>query len=134
MTSSIAAPALAGIPVTHRGVTHEFTVVSGPRPAGEHPQSLVELVGAGPGCAAPIVLMMGLKNLPRIAARLIAEGRPAGTPVAVVQEGSTAHQRSLRSTLGTVAVDVAAAGIRPPAVVVIGEGVDVVRRTEEVST
>jgi uroporphyrin-III C-methyltransferase/precorrin-2 dehydrogenase/sirohydrochlorin ferrochelatase len=65
--------------------------------------------------------MMGLKNLPRIAERLIAEGRPADTPVAVVQEGSTHHQRSLRSTLAAVAVDVVAAGLRSPAVVVIGD-------------
>lgn len=73
--------------------------------------------------------MMGLKNLPAIAERLIAEGRSADTPVGVVQEGSTAHQRSLRSTLGAVTGDVAAAGIRPPAVVVIG---DVVAVAEEI--
>ncbi|MGX6602198.1 uroporphyrinogen-III C-methyltransferase [Micromonosporaceae bacterium Da 78-11] len=125
VTSSIAAPALAGIPVTHRGVTHEFTVVSGHVPP-DSPASLVDWSALG-RLRGTVVLMMGLKNLPHIAARLIAEGRPAGTPVAVVQEGSTEHQRSLRSTLGAVAADVAAAGIRPPAVVVIGEVVDVVR-------
>jgi uroporphyrin-III C-methyltransferase/precorrin-2 dehydrogenase/sirohydrochlorin ferrochelatase len=64
---------------------------------------------------------MGLKNLGQITARLIAEGRPAETPAAVVQEGSTSHQRSLRSTLGEVTAAVAEAGIRPPAVVVIGD-------------
>jgi uroporphyrin-III C-methyltransferase/precorrin-2 dehydrogenase/sirohydrochlorin ferrochelatase len=126
VTSSIAAPALAGIPVTHRGVTHEFTVVSGHVPP-ESPASLVDWPALG-RLRGTVVLMMGLKNLPKIAARLIAEGRAAGTPVAVVQEGSTAHQRSLRSTLGAVAADVAAAGIRPPAVVVIGDVVDVGRR------
>jgi len=123
VTSSIAAPALAGIPVTHRGVAHEFTVVSG-HVAPDSEQSLVDWPALG-RLRGTIVVMMGLKNLPAIAARLIAEGRPADTPVAVVQEGSTAHQRSLRSTLGAVAADVAEAGLRPPATVVIGDVVGV---------
>jgi uroporphyrin-III C-methyltransferase/precorrin-2 dehydrogenase/sirohydrochlorin ferrochelatase len=123
VTSSIAAPALAGIPVTHRGVAHEFTVVSGHVPPDSE-QSLVDWPALG-RLRGTIVVMMGLKNLPAIAERLIAEGRPADTPVAVVQEGSTAHQRSLRSTLGAVAADVADAGLRPPATVVIGEVVGV---------
>ncbi|GAA0530642.1 uroporphyrinogen-III C-methyltransferase [Paractinoplanes ferrugineus] len=118
VTSSIAAPALAGIPVTHRGVAHEFTVVSG-HVAPDSGQSLVDW-SALARMRGTIVVMMGLKNLPKIAARLIAEGRPADTPAAVVQEGSTPDQRSLRSTLGTVADDAAAAGLRPPATVVIG--------------
>jgi uroporphyrin-III C-methyltransferase / precorrin-2 dehydrogenase / sirohydrochlorin ferrochelatase len=119
VTSSIAAPALAGIPVTHRGVAHEFTVVSGHVPP-DSPQSLVDWPALG-RLRGTVVVMMGLKNLPKIAARLIAEGRPAETPVAVVQEGSTPDQRSLRSTLGAVAEDAAAAGLRPPATVVIGD-------------
>ncbi|GIM96845.1 uroporphyrinogen-III C-methyltransferase [Paractinoplanes toevensis] len=118
VTSSIAAPALAGIPVTHRGIAHEFTVVSGHVPP-DSPQSLVDWPALG-RLRGTVVVMMGLKNLPKIAARLIAEGRPADTLVAVVQEGSTPDQRSLRSTLGAVADDAAAAGLRPPATVVIG--------------
>ncbi|WP_328466234.1 uroporphyrinogen-III C-methyltransferase [Actinoplanes sp. NBC_00393] len=127
VTSSIAAPALAGIPVTHRGVAHEFSVVSGHIPP-DHPDSLVDWAALA-RLRGTLVVMMGLKNLPAIAERLIAEGRSADTPVGVVQEGSTAHQRSLRSTLGAVTGDVAAAGIRPPAVVVIG---DVVAVAEEI--
>ncbi|MET0423286.1 MAG: uroporphyrinogen-III C-methyltransferase [Actinoplanes sp.] len=119
VTSSIAAPALAGIPVTHRGVAHEFTVVSGHVPP-DSPASLVDWPALA-RMRGTVVVLMGLKNLPKIAARLIAEGRSADTPAAVVQEGSTTHQRSLRSTLGEIAADVAEAGIRPPAVVVIGE-------------
>ncbi|WIM97603.1 uroporphyrinogen-III C-methyltransferase [Actinoplanes oblitus] len=119
VTSSIAAPALAGIPVTHRGVAHEFTVVSGHIPP-DHPDSLVDWPALA-RLRGTLVVLMGLKNLPKIAERLLAEGRDTDTPVAVIQEGSTAHQRSLRSTLGAVAGEVAAAGIRPPAVVVIGE-------------
>ncbi|MEU4239959.1 uroporphyrinogen-III C-methyltransferase [Actinoplanes sp. NPDC026619] len=123
VTSSIAAPALAGIPVTHRGVAHEFTVVSG-HVAPDSAQSLVDWAALG-RLRGTIVVMMGLKNLPKIAARLIAEGRSADTPVAVVQEGSTPDQRSLRSTLGQVADDAVAAGLRPPATVVIGDVVSV---------
>jgi len=70
-------------------------------------------------------VLMGLKNLPKIAAQLIADGKAADTPAAVVQEGSTDAQRVLRSTLGQVAAATAEAGIRPPAVVVIGDVVAV---------
>ncbi|WP_067497032.1 uroporphyrinogen-III C-methyltransferase [Actinoplanes sp. TFC3] len=123
VTSSIAAPELAGIPVTHRGVAHEFTVVSGHVPP-ESTQSLVDWAALA-RLRGTLVIMMGLKNLPKIAERLIAEGRGADTPAAVVQEGSTSSQRVLQSTLGEVAAATAAAGLRPPAVVVIGEVVGV---------
>lgn len=123
VTSSIAAPALAGIPVTHRGVAHEFTVISGHIPP-DHPDSLVDWAAVA-RLRGTVVLMMALKNLPLIADRLIAEGRSASTPVGVVQEGSTAHQRSLFSTLEKAAAETAAAGIRPPAIVVIGDVVSV---------
>ncbi|XVU26855.1 uroporphyrinogen-III C-methyltransferase [Actinoplanes sp. CA-054009] len=123
VTSSIAAPALAGIPVTHRGVAHEFTVVSG-HVAPDSDASLVDWAALA-RMRGTIVVLMGLKNLPKIAERLIAEGRAAETPAAVVQEGSTAHQRSLRGTLGSIAADAAEAGIHPPAIVVIGDVVHV---------
>ncbi|MEV4708925.1 uroporphyrinogen-III C-methyltransferase [Actinoplanes sp. NPDC049316] len=123
VTSSIAAPALAGIPVTHRGVAHEFTVVSGHVPP-ESDQSLVDWAALA-RLRGTLVVLMGLKNLPKIAQRLLAEGRAADTPAAVVQEGSTTSQRVLRSTLGEVAAATAAAGLRPPAVVVIGDVVPV---------
>ncbi|MFI7599019.1 uroporphyrinogen-III C-methyltransferase [Actinoplanes sp. NPDC049681] len=123
VTSSIAAAALAGIPVTHRGVAHEFAVVSGHVPP-ESDQSLVDWAALA-RLRGTLVIMMGLKNLPKIAERLLAEGRAADTPAAVVQEGSTSSQRVLRSTLGEVAAATAAAGLRPPAVVVIGDVVPV---------
>jgi uroporphyrin-III C-methyltransferase/precorrin-2 dehydrogenase/sirohydrochlorin ferrochelatase len=119
VTSSIAAPALAGIPVTHRGVAHEFAVVSGHVPP-ESPQSLVDWAALAK-LRGTLVVLMGLKNLPAIAARLLAEGKPADTPAAVVQEGSTDAQRVLRGTLGSIATDCREAGIRPPSVVVIGD-------------
>ncbi|MEU4382882.1 uroporphyrinogen-III C-methyltransferase [Micromonospora echinofusca] len=122
VTSSIAAPAAAGIPVTHRGVAHEFTVVSG-HVAPDSPASLVRW-DALAGLRGTLVVLMGLKNLAAITATLVAHGRPARTPAAVVQEATTGAQRVLRSTLGAVAADVVAAGLRPPAVVVLGDVVD----------
>jgi uroporphyrin-III C-methyltransferase/precorrin-2 dehydrogenase/sirohydrochlorin ferrochelatase len=119
VTSSIAAPALAGIPVTHRGVAHEFTVVSGHVPP-EDPASLVDWPALAQ-MRGTLVIMMGLKNLASIAGTLLDNGRDQATPTALVQEGSTDHQRVLRTTLGAAAGDAAAAGIRPPAVVVIGD-------------
>ena len=119
VTSSIAAPALAGIPVTHRGVAHEFTVVSGHVPP-EDPASLVDWPALA-RMRGTLVIMMGLKNLPSIARTLVENGRDQATPAALVQEGSTDHQRVLRTTLGAAAGDAAAARIRPPAVVVIGD-------------
>lgn len=118
VSSSIAAPALAGIPVTHRGVAHEFTVVSGHVPP-EHPTSLVDWAALA-RMRGTLVVLMGLKNLAAITGTLVANGRPADTPAAVVQEGTTGAQRTLRSTLGEVADDVVAAGLRPPAVLVVG--------------
>ncbi|MEU5566612.1 uroporphyrinogen-III C-methyltransferase [Micromonospora musae] len=122
VTSAVAVPAVAGVPVTHRAVAHEFTVVSG-HVAPDSPDSLVrwEALAALRGT---LVILMGLKNLAAIAATLLAHGRPGRTPVAVVQEGTTGAQRTIRSTLDTVAADVTAAGLRPPAVVVVGDVVN----------
>ncbi|MET8371294.1 uroporphyrinogen-III C-methyltransferase [Micromonospora profundi] len=119
VTSSIAAPAAAGIPVTHRGVAHEFTVVSG-HLAPDSPASLVRW-DALAGLRGTLVILMGLKNLAAITATLIAHGRPPQTPAAVVQEATTGAQRVLRSTLDAVAADAVAADLRPPAVVVVGD-------------
>ncbi|PYC66025.1 uroporphyrinogen-III C-methyltransferase [Micromonospora arborensis] len=119
VTSSIAAPSAAGIPVTHRGVAHEFTVVSG-HLAPDSPASLVRW-DALAGLRGTLVILMGLKNLAAITATLIAHGRSPQTPAAVVQEATTGTQRALRSTLGEVAADALAADIRPPAVVVVGD-------------
>ncbi|MEU7928907.1 uroporphyrinogen-III C-methyltransferase [Micromonospora sp. NPDC049107] len=119
VTSSIAAPAAAGIPVTHRGVAHEFTVVSG-HVAPDSPASLVRW-DALAGLRGTLVILMGLKNLAAIAETLIAHGRSPQTPAAVVQEATTGTQRVLRSTLEVVAADVHTAEVRPPAVVVVGD-------------
>lgn len=119
VTSAIAAAAGAGVPVTHRAVAHEFTVVSGHLPP-DSPTSLVRWEHLA-GLRGTLVILMGLKNLAAISATLVAHGRPAQTPAVVVQEGTTGAQRTIRSTLDVVAADVAAAGLRPPAVVVVGD-------------
>ncbi|MEU7714035.1 uroporphyrinogen-III C-methyltransferase [Micromonospora chalcea] len=119
VTSAVAVPEVAGVPVTHRGVAHEFTVVSG-HVAPDSPASLVRWEALA-GLRGTLVILMGLKNLAAIAATLIAHGKPADTPAAVIQEGTTAGQRTLRSTLATVAADVEAAALRPPAIVVVGD-------------
>jgi uroporphyrin-III C-methyltransferase/precorrin-2 dehydrogenase/sirohydrochlorin ferrochelatase len=118
VTSAIAAPAAAGVPVTHRGVAHELVVVSGHLPP-DHPRSLVDWRAVA-RLRGTVCVLMGLQHLPAITATLLAHGRPAETPVAVVQEATTPAQRVLRGRLDTIAEEVAAAGMRPPAVVVIG--------------
>jgi uroporphyrin-III C-methyltransferase/precorrin-2 dehydrogenase/sirohydrochlorin ferrochelatase len=122
VTSAVAAPAAAGIPVTHRGMAHEFVVVSGHLPPGDE-ASLVDWPALA-RLRGTLVILMGLANLAAIVAVLVANGRPAGSPAAVVQEGTTAGQRILRAPLGELARRVAEDGLRPPAVVVVGGVVD----------
>lgn len=123
VTSAISVPALAGVPVTHRGVAHELVIVSGHLPPG-HESSLVDWAALG-RLRGTIVVMMGVDTLPAIAAELIAGGRAADTPVAVVQSGSTAGERRVLATLSTVADVVAAEQVSAPATVVIGDVVGV---------
>lgn len=118
VTSAFGAPAVAGIPVTHRGVAHEVVVVSG-HVAPDSELSLVDWPALA-RMRGTIVLMMGVERIAAFADTLLSGGRPSDTPVAVVQEGTTRTQRVLRSTLDKVADDVVSEGIRPPAVIVIG--------------
>jgi uroporphyrin-III C-methyltransferase/precorrin-2 dehydrogenase/sirohydrochlorin ferrochelatase len=118
VTSAIAVPAAAGIPVTHRGVTHEFVVVSG-HVAPDHPDSLVDWPALA-RLRGTLVLLMAVERLDQFAAALLAGGRPADSPATVIQEGTLLGQRVLRADLATIAERVRAEGIRPPAIVVIG--------------
>lgn len=118
VTSAIAVPALAGVPVTHRSVTHEFVVVSGHVPP-EHPESLVNW-NALAAMSGTIVLLMAVERIEQFADALLRGGRPADTPVLVVQSGSTAAERSLRATLADAPQRIREEGIRPPAIIVIG--------------
>ncbi|MGY1639544.1 uroporphyrinogen-III C-methyltransferase [Geodermatophilus sp. SYSU D00703] len=119
VTSAIGVPGLAGIPVTHRGLTHEFVVVSGHVPPG-HPQSLVDWPALA-RLRGTLVVLMGVDSAPAIAAALVEHGRDPETPVAVVADGSTPTQRTVRTTLAGLGKTLAEEGIRPPAVWVVGE-------------
>lgn len=118
VTSAIAVPAMAGVPVTHRAVNHEFVVVSGHIPPG-HPESLVNW-DALAAMSGTIVLLMAVERIEQFSEALLKGGRPADTPVLVVQHGTTAAEHTLRATLGDAPEKIRAEGIRPPAIIVIG--------------
>lgn len=118
VTSAIAVPALAGVPVTHRAVNHEFVVVSG-HLSPQDPESLVNW-NALAQLSGTLVLLMAVERIGLFAEVLQAGGRPAQTPVLVVQHGTTAAERVLRATLADVAEEIRDQGIRPPAIIVIG--------------
>jgi uroporphyrin-III C-methyltransferase / precorrin-2 dehydrogenase / sirohydrochlorin ferrochelatase len=118
VTSAIAVPALAGVPVTHRSVTHEFVVVSGHVAPGD-PESLVNW-NALAAMSGTIVLMMAVERIELFADVLLKGGRPAETPVLVVQQGTTSAERTVRTTLADAPKRIREDGVRPPAIVVIG--------------
>ena len=120
VTSAVSVPAAAGIPVTHRGITASFVVASAHEGA-DHVLS----ASADAAPDATLVLLMGVTRLAETARALIAAGRPASTPVALVERGWTPQQRTTVSTLERAAEDAARAGVRAPAVVVVGEVVAV---------
>ncbi len=118
VTSAIAVPALAGVPVTHRAINHEFVVVSGHLAPG-HPESLVNW-NALAELSGTIVLLMAVERIELFVDALLKGGRPADTPVLVVQHGTTSAQQTLHATLIDTPEKIRAEGIRPPAIVVIG--------------
>ena len=118
VTSAFAAPAVADVPVSHRGVAHEIVVVSG-HVAPDDPRSLVDWPALG-RLRGTVVLLMAVERIGAFATALVQGGRPADTPVAVVQDGTMRIQRSVRATLATVAEVVREHGISPPAIVVVG--------------
>ncbi|URN05958.1 uroporphyrinogen-III C-methyltransferase [Actinomadura madurae] len=128
ITSAVAVPAAAGIPVTHRGVAQEFHVVSAHVPP-DHPDSTVDWEALG-RAEGTIVLLMAVERMGLIAPALMRYGRSSGTPVAVVQDGTLPGQRTLTATLGTVAGEMAAGDVRPPAIVVVGDVVNVAREID----
>ena len=118
VTSAIAVPASAGVPVTHRAINHEFVVVSGHVAPG-HPESLVNW-DALAAMSGTIVLLMAVERIELFAEVLLKGGRPADTPVLVVQQGTTAAEHTLRATLADAPEKIRSEGIRPPAIIVIG--------------
>ena len=120
VSSAVAAPAVAGIPVTHRGVATQFTVVSAP----SHEQ-YTHLAAVG----GTLVFLMGVAVLPRIAADLLRGGLPAETPVAFIESAYLPGQRVSVSTLGAAVADASRIGVQNPAVIVIGDVVGVLQST-----
>jgi uroporphyrin-III C-methyltransferase / precorrin-2 dehydrogenase / sirohydrochlorin ferrochelatase len=118
VTSAVSVPALAGIPVTHRGLSQGFSVVSGHVPPGS-PDSTVDW-GALARSGTTLVVLMGVHTLPLVVATLLAEGRDPGTPLACVVDGASATQQAVVSTLAEVASSGVPPLVRPPAIVVIG--------------
>lgn len=118
VTSAIAGPALAGIPVTHRGLTQGFTVVSGHVPPGD-PRSTVDW-GALARTGTDIVLLMAVATLPAITQTFVAEGLDPATPAVTIADAALPTQRVVRGDVATIASRVAEAGIGAPAVTIVG--------------
>lgn len=126
VTSAIAAPAYAGIPVTHREYTSTLAIITGHEKPGKEFSSIAwDKIATGAGT---IVFLMGLENLGSIAENLINNGRPAQTPVALIQWGTTLQQRVVTGTLQDIAERASRAGMRPPVVIVVGEVVELRER------
>lgn len=121
ITSAIAVPAYAGIPVTHRDYTTSFTVVTGHESRSSSPtvdwQALAALGGT-------IIVLMGLKALPDFTRNLIKGGMAASTPAAVIQQGTTTQQRVVYSTVADIAERALQAGLTAPVLTVIGSVVN----------
>ena len=119
ITAGIGGLAYAGIPVTHREVNHAVTFLTGHDSSGLVPDR-IDWEGIAKG--SPVIVMyMAMKHIGQIAANLIAGGRVPDEPVAFVCNAATAGQQVLETTLARAEADVAAAGIEPPAIVVVGE-------------
>ncbi len=116
VTSAISVPAAAGVPVTHRGITTSLVIAS----AHAGASAALDAARSAPPDAT-LVLLMGLTGLAAAAQELVASGRRADTPVAVVSRGWTAQQRTVTATLGGIGAAVAAADLPGPAVIVVGD-------------
>jgi uroporphyrin-III C-methyltransferase len=118
VTSAIAVPGAAGIPVTHREISRAFTVISGHVPLSEN--ELEHAVGLG----GTLVILMGVANLPHLTAGLQRHGMRRDMPLAVLERGFTPSRRTTLTTLSDAVRTASATGVASPAVIVIGEVVD----------
>lgn len=126
ITAGVAAPAYAGIPITHRELGSSFAIVTGHRPNGKPInidwRSLAKAVDT-------IAIYMGISNLPYICQELINHGKAATTPVAIIQQGTTVDQRTVTGTLSSIVATAEREGVKNPAMIVVGE---VVRFREKI--
>lgn len=119
VTSPIAIPALAGIPVTHRGLSQSLHIITAHTADTEDGlPAYFDQLAALPGT---LVFLMGLSRLERITRRLMAAGKPAETPTAVLSGGNAPHPAAVRGTLEDIAAKARAAGVQAPAVIVVGD-------------
>ena len=118
VSSALAVPALAGIPLTHRTANQGFTVITGHVPPGD-PRSMLDYAALARSRTA-VVIMMGVGNLAAIAGELIAQGLDPLTPAVTIADGSLPGQRAVSASLAEIGAATAAAGVRPPAITVIG--------------
>lgn len=119
VSAAVAVPAYAGIPVTHRTFASTVAFITGHEDP-EKPVSAMEWPRFA-SAEGTLVFLMGMKNLPQIVERLIKEGKPSSTPVALIQWGTYARQRTVVGTLADIVPKALAAGITPPTVIVVGE-------------
>ncbi len=128
VSAVVAVPAYAGIPVTHRGLGSSFAVVTGHEDPekGETAVDWARLATA----VDTIVVLMGLRSLPRIVAELVASGRPPATPVALIRWGTTEAQATVVGTLADIVTVAAVAGLEPPVLAIIGDVVTLRERLE----
>ena len=117
ISSSVAGPAYAGIPVTHRDFATSVTLITGHESDGSRGIPWTELAAMN----GTVVFMMGLGNLPDIAEKLMAAGRRGDTPVAIISKATTPEQKTLITTLENAASDLAASPLPTPALIVVGE-------------
>lgn len=128
VTSAIAVPEAVGIPVTHRRYASQVTIITG----HEDPEKGGTAIDWAwlAGSKGTIVILMGVKNLPQIAASLIAGGMDPGIPVAVIERGMRPDQRTTTAPLSEIVAVARERGVKPPAVIVIGEVVSLHRDTD----
>lgn len=121
ISAGIGGLAYAGIPVTHRDVNQSVTFLTGHDQSGETPATLNwQAISDG---SQVIVIYMAIKHLAQISAHLLAAGRPASEPVALVTNATLPDQRVLETTLGSCVADTIAAGLEPPAIICVGKAV-----------
>ena len=119
VSSAVAVPAYAGIPVTHRGVSSSFAVITGHEAYGRDSLNIAwEKLATG---VDTLVFLMGLRNLPKITEQLLAHGRHPDTPVAVIKDGATPSQKTIVGSLTDIVARVKKNRLSPPAVIVVGE-------------
>jgi len=126
VTSAVAVPAYAGIPITHRDHTSSFAVITG-RESSTKPDSSIDWEKVSSG-AGTLVVLMGVKNMPSIVEQLLAHGRDPQTPVALISWGTLPTQRTLVGTLANIVEKIREADFHPPAVAVIGDVVSLRHR------